>query len=61
MWELVEQENVDEVMRGVQGSSEKTQVERFHALSMRMGMARPSVVKVDGKPERGGRTDDLKD
>ena len=45
MWELVEQENVDEVMRGVQGSSEKTQVERFHALSVRMGMDGPSVMK----------------
>ena len=61
MWELVEQENVDEVMRGVQGSSEKTQVERFHALSVRMGVAGPSVMKVGGKPARGGEQPILKD
>jgi hypothetical protein len=61
VWELVEQENVDEVMRGVQGSSDKTQVERFHALSVRMGVAGPSVMKVGGKAVRRGRTDDLKD
>jgi len=41
----MEQEHVDEVMRGVQGSSEKTQVERFHALPVRMGMAGPFPVK----------------
>jgi hypothetical protein len=48
-------------MRGVQGSSDKTQVERFHALSVRMGVAGPSVMKVGGKAVRRGRTDDLKD
>jgi hypothetical protein len=30
---------VDEVMRGLQGTSEKTQIERFHALSVRVGVA----------------------
>jgi hypothetical protein len=44
----MEQENVDEVMRGVQGASEETQIERFHALSVRMGVAGPlkSVVRL---------------
>jgi len=40
--ELREQQYVDEVMRGVSGTSEKTQVERFHALSVRMGVVRLS-------------------
>jgi hypothetical protein len=30
---------VDEVMRSVQGTSEETQIERFHALSVRVGVA----------------------
>jgi hypothetical protein len=33
-----EQKHVDAIMRGLQGSSEKTQVERFGALSVRLGM-----------------------
>jgi hypothetical protein len=39
--------NVDEVMRDVQGTAEKTQIERFHALSVRVGVAGPlkSVVR----------------
>jgi hypothetical protein len=35
----MEQENVDEIMRGVQGASEKTQVDRFYPVSVRMGVA----------------------
>jgi hypothetical protein len=34
----MEQEHVDAVMRGVQGTSEKPLVERFSALSVRMGV-----------------------
>jgi hypothetical protein len=38
-------------MRGVQGASEKTQIERFHALSVRMGVAGPlkSVVRLQAR------------
>jgi hypothetical protein len=35
----MEQKHVDAIMRGVQGPSEKVQVERFRSLSMRMGVA----------------------
>jgi len=31
--------HVDAIMRGVQGASEKTQVDRFNPLSVRMGVA----------------------
>ena len=36
---LMGAKHVDEIMRGVQGSLEKTQVERFHPLSVRVGVA----------------------
>ena len=50
----MEQENVDEVMRGVQGASEETQIERFHALSVRMRVAGPlkSVVRLQARNKR---------
>jgi hypothetical protein len=35
----MEQKHVDEVMRGVQGASTKTQVDRFHPVSVWVGMA----------------------
>jgi hypothetical protein len=35
----MEQEHVDEVMRGVQGASEKAQADRFHPVPVWMGMA----------------------
>ena len=35
----MEQKHVDEIMRGVQGTSEKVQVKRFRSLSVRMGVA----------------------
>ena len=34
-----EQEHVDEIMRGVQGAPEKTQVERFRTMPVWVGMA----------------------
>jgi hypothetical protein len=33
------QKHVDEIVRGVQGASEKTQIGRFHSLSVRVGVA----------------------
>jgi hypothetical protein len=45
-------------MRGVQGASEKTQVDRFHPLSVRLGVA--GALKL-GKAVLGKTTDDLKD
>ena len=49
----MEQKNVDAIMRGVQGSLEKTQVERFHPLSVRVGVAGTlkSVFTTIGKEE----------
>jgi hypothetical protein len=35
----MEQKDVDAIMRGVQGASEKVQVKRFRSLSVRMGVA----------------------
>jgi len=35
----MEIKDVDEIMRGVQGASEKTEVDRFHPVSVRMGVA----------------------
>jgi len=35
----MEKEHVDEIMRGVQGASEKTQVDWFYPVSVRMGVA----------------------
>ena len=39
IWNPMEQKHVDAILRGVQGTSEKIQVERFRALSVRMGVA----------------------
>jgi hypothetical protein len=41
-------------MRGVQGASEETQIERFHALSVRMRVAGPlkSVVRLQARNKR---------
>ena len=41
-------------MRGVQGASEETQIERLHALSVRMGVAGPvkSVVRLQARNKR---------
>ena len=35
----MEQEHVDEIVCGVQGTSEKTQVDRFRSMSVWMGVA----------------------
>ena len=35
----MEQKHVDEIMRGVQGALEETQVDRFPTVSVRMGVA----------------------
>jgi hypothetical protein len=50
-----EQEHVDEVMRGLSDASEKTQVDRFHSLSVRVGVAGTlnSVVVVLARVNKG--------
>lgn len=45
----MEQEYVDAVMRGLQGTSKKAQVERFRTLSVRMGVAGALAKNVDGE------------
>jgi hypothetical protein len=50
---------VDEVMRVVKGSSEETQVDRFHPLSVRMGVA--GILNLLGNAALSRRTNDQED
>jgi hypothetical protein len=48
-------------MRTVQGTPKESPVNRFYALSVRMGVAWLFGKKARSKPSRSGRTKDLKD
>ena len=57
----MEQEHVDEIMRGVQNTPKETEAKRFNPLSVWMGVAWLFGKKVGHKPACNGRTNDLKD